>query len=347
MNIQPQYMHRCLQLAALGNGFVAPNPLVGAVLVHNNRIIGEGWHKRYGEAHAEVICLESVAPEDRQLIPESSLYVSLEPCAHFGKTPPCAHRIVKEGIKQVIVGIGDPFKRVNGKGIEILREAGVAVMVGLLEKECRWQNRRFFTFHEKKRPYIHLKWAETSDGFMGSGHSGRLIITHPLASRWVHRWRSEEAAIMAGTETARLDNPSLNNRYWWGAQPLRVVPDRSLELPQNLTLFNDGGAVMILNAAKEELTGSVQFKRVQGLETGDPHKIIQALFEANIQSVLIEGGARLLNSFIQAGLWDEAHIIKNTRMVQGSGLKAPLLPGGLHKETRVLQQDRMDWVINS
>lgn len=341
------YMYRCLQLAAIGSGFVAPNPLVGAVLVHEGRIIGEGWHQKYGEAHAEVNCLQSVGAENKDLIPESTMYVSLEPCAHFGKTPPCANRILTEGIKKVVVGIRDPFEQVNGKGIEILRKAGVEVMTGVLEEECRWQNRRFFTFHEKKRPYVHLKWAETSDGFIGSGTDERLMITGALSARMVHKWRSEEAAILVGTQTALLDNPTLNNRFWGGAQPLRVVTDRNLVLPRTLNLFSDGAPTLVLNSKMENRVGAVHYKKVAGLETRDPQIILQALYEENIQSVLIEGGAALLNSFIKAGLWDEVHLLRNTKLIAGKGIRGPITPTGRLLETTVLENDRIEWMVNS
>ena len=340
-------MHRCLQLAALGSGFVAPNPLVGAVLVHGGRIIGEGWHKQYGQAHAEVNCLESVKEQDRNLIRESTMYVSLEPCAHFGKTPPCANRILTEGIKKVVVGVRDPFEQVNGKGIEIHRNAGVEVIDGVLEEECRWQNRRFFTFHTKKRPYVHLKWAETADGFIGSGSKERLMITGTLSARMVHRWRSEEAAIMVGTQTAQLDNPSLNNRFWGGSQPLRVVTDRDLVLPRTLNLFSDGAPTLVLNSEMENRVGAVHFKKMDGLETRDPKIILQALYEENIQSVLIEGGAAMLNSFIKAGLWDEVHLLRNTKLVAGKGIKGPETPKGKILETQMLGNDRIEWMVNS
>jgi diaminohydroxyphosphoribosylaminopyrimidine deaminase/5-amino-6-(5-phosphoribosylamino)uracil reductase len=347
MEVQDIYMHRCLQLAALGSGFVAPNPLVGAVLVYEGRMIGEGWHQKYGEAHAEVNCLNSVTQAERHLIPDSTLFVSLEPCAHFGKTPPCANRILQEGIKKVVVGARDPFEKVNGKGIEILQNAGVEVVTGVLEKECRWQNRRFFTFHEKQRPYIHLKWAETADGFMGSAGNERLMITEVLTGRMVHKWRSEEAAIMVGTQTALLDNPSLNNRFWSGAQPLRIVVDGKLILPQNLNLLSDGTPTLVLNGLKESREGNLHYKKVEGLQTHDPKVILQALFEENIQSVLIEGGAALLTSFLETGLWDEVHLLRNTTLVALEGIKAPAMPKGKLLETRVLRSDRIEWIVNS
>lgn len=347
MDVHEMYMHRCLQLAAPGSGFAAPNPLVGAVLVHEDRIIGEGLHEKYGRAHAEVNCLNSVKEADRHLIPDSTLYVSLEPCAHFGKTPPCANRILQEGIKKVVVGVRDPFEQVNGKGIEILINAGVVVTVGVLEAECRMQNRRFFTFHEKSRPYVHLKWAQTADGFMAAGSETRLKISGPVADRFVHRLRAEEMAIMVGTQTALLDNPQLNNRLWSGPQPLRVVVDRQLRLPATAALLSDGGKTLVLNGIKDEIAGVIHYKKVNGLEARNPAVILKALFDEKIQGVLIEGGADFLQSFLQAGQWDEAHVLTNTKLMAGKGIKAPVLPNGRRVAAMVLQNDRIEWILNN
>ena len=353
-----QYMHRCLQLASLGEGFVAPNPMVGSVLVYRNRIIGEGWHRLYGGAHAEVNCLESVADADKPLIPESTIYVSLEPCAHFGKTPPCANRIVAEGIKKAVVGAIDPFAEVAGRGVSILEQAGVETVVGVLEKECRYQNRRFFTFHNCQRPYIHLKWAKTADGFISGRGGQRLQITGPLANRLVHKWRSEEAAIMVGTKTAETDNPQLNNRYWPGRQPVRVVVDAGLRLPGYLKLFTDGGDTMVLYEDEGGMglvgrrpnhfseNGPVNLVGVKGLLGHNPAVICRALYSLNIQSVFIEGGAALLNSFLRAGLWDEAHILTGTKVMSGGGVKAPVSPNGAMKEKFYLESDLIEGVIN-
>ena len=253
-------MHRCLELAGHGSGYVSPNPMVGAVLVHSGRIIGEGYHQRYGQAHAEVNCIDSVSETDRRLIGESTLYVSLEPCAHFGKTPPCTDLIIKHKIPKCVVGCRDPFKEVDGKGIEKLRAAGVHVEVGVLEKECKELNKRFFTFHTEHRPYIILKWAQTGDGFIAgplnpsaswrrtfedSGETKviqeRLLISNEYSNRLVHKWRSEEASILVGTNTALLDDPELTTRLWTGPSPVRIVLDMNLRLPSSLKMFNDTG----------------------------------------------------------------------------------------------------------
>lgn len=222
------YMQRCLELAAMGAGQVAPNPMVGAVLVHQGRIIGEGYHRQYGQAHAEVNCVNSVAEEERSLIPLATMYVSLEPCAHHGKTPPCADLIVAQGIKQVVIGCMDTFSAVAGKGIEKLEKAGIKVETGVLEAECRQINRRFFTFHEQQRPYIVLKWAQSRNGLVAGAGGVPVRISNKYSDRLVHKWRSEEMGILAGTRTAINDNPRLNNRLWTGKDPVRIIIDLSL-----------------------------------------------------------------------------------------------------------------------
>ena len=231
-------MHRCLELAQLAAGNTAPNPMVGSVLVHNDKIIGEGYHQVYGQAHAEVNCISSVKPEHQGLIPQSTIYVSLEPCAHFGKTPPCADLIIKHQIPKVVVGCRDPFVQVNGKGIEKLQAAGIEVTVGVLEKECKELNKRFFTFHTEHRPYIILKWAQTADLKIAAEDYGRVLISNAQSNRIVHKWRSEEMAILVGTNTALFDDPELNTRLWPGGHPIRLVVDMNLRLPSSLKLFN-------------------------------------------------------------------------------------------------------------
>ncbi len=340
------YMERSLQLAALGAGFVAPNPLVGAVLVYNHRIIGEGWHKVYGGPHAEINCLQSVVEESRHLIKESTLYVTLEPCAHYGKTPPCALRIVEEGIKKVVIGTRDPFPEVNGKGIEILRQAGVEITVGVLEDACRWQNRRFFTFHEKKRPYIHLKWALTADGFMSAGKDERLKISSPFSDRLVHKWRSEEAAIMVGTQTALLDKPMLNNRLWSGAQPVRILIDRNLKISGSYLESLTGSTVIILNDQKDETTGNIRWVKIDFENSPDVNRILKQLYDVKLQSVFIEGGPALLQSFLQQNCWDEVHMITNSRLLAGSGLAAPAKPMGQVLVQQKMDTDFIEWIVN-
>jgi len=326
MPTNEQYMQRCLELALKGAGNVAPNPMVGAVLVHDNRIIGEGWHQQYGGPHAEVNCIASVKPDDQSLIAASTMYVSLEPCAHFGKTPPCSNLIIEKQIPKVVIGCRDPFPEVNGKGVERLQSAGVEVVIPVLEKECRDLNKRFFTYNQEQRPYIILKWAQTADGFIGSTDHNRLLISNEFSNRLVHQWRSEEIAIMVGTNTALLDNPKLTNRYGNGPQPVRVVVDRTLRLPDTLQLFQPGLKTIILNDMKEGIVDHLHY--VQLSKGGQPvQQIAAALHRENIQSVLIEGGAALLQSFIDAGLWDEVRIITNTQLQVQEGVKAPVMRG--------------------
>ncbi len=328
------YMHRCLELAQLGNGTVAPNPMVGAVLVNNN-IIGEGYHQRYGEAHAEVNCINSVKKEHQHLIHGSTMYVSLEPCAHFGKTPPCADLIIQKKILKVVIGCRDPFVQVNGKGIEKLQAAGVEVILGILEEPCREVNKRFFTFHTKHRPYITLKWAQTADHKIANKGYGRLLITNSQTNRIVHKWRSEEMAIIVGTNTALLDDPELTTRLWPGKNPIRIVVDMNLRLPPSLKLFDGKTATIVFNSRKHTIE-DVKISPIQNgvhyyqvtEDVSLVHQMLNALYAMSIQSVLVEGGTRLLQSFIDEGLWDEARVISNKQLIADDGLPAPFLNSG-------------------
>lgn len=321
MTTDETYMQRCLQLAALGAGRVAPNPMVGAVLVYANRIIGEGYHEQYGQAHAEVNCVTSVRDEDRPLIPESTMYVSLEPCAHFGKTPPCANRLISEKVKRVVIACSDPFAAVNGRGVEKLEQAGIAVTTGVLENEALTLNKRFFTFHRHQRPYVMLKWAQSSDGFLSkTGEATK--ISGPVANRLVHRWRSEEASIMIGSQTAIIDNPQLNNRHWTGPLPVRIVLDSSLRIPASHHVLDGSQPTLIFNQVKNDCEGKNEFIKV---EKGPQQlkQVLAQMHQRGLLSVMVEGGALLLQSFITAGLWDEAKIITNPNLVIGEGVKAP------------------------
>jgi diaminohydroxyphosphoribosylaminopyrimidine deaminase/5-amino-6-(5-phosphoribosylamino)uracil reductase len=317
-------MHRCIELAKLGAGYVAPNPMVGAVLVHEDEIIGEGRHQQYGGPHAEVNCINSVKQEDRHLISSSTLYVSLEPCSHFGKTPPCSDLIIKHKIKKVIIGCRDPFKEVDGKGIEKLRAAGIEVRVGILEKDCKELNKRFMLFNTKHRPYIVLKWAETVDGKIANDSSERLFISNELTNRLVHKWRSEEASILVGTNTALSDDPELTARNWQGPSPVRLVVDMDLRLPQSLKLFDQKQPTIVFNKIKHEEQDQLIYYQVTE-DVNLIHQIVNALYQLKIQSVLVEGGAKLLQSFIDADYWDEARVITNEKLIINSGLNAPVL----------------------
>lgn len=319
------YMRRCLELAKHGAGYVAPNPMVGALLVHEDRIIGEGWHREYGKAHAEVNCLASVKEEDRYLVSQSAMYVSLEPCAHTGKTPPCADLLIRNKIPQVVIGCRDPFPEVNGKGIEKLQAAGIKVTVGVLEEACKQLNKRFFTFHEQQRPYVILKWAETADGFIAPGAqtaNKRLRISNEYTDKMVHQWRSEEAAILVGTNTALLDDPQLTNRWWPGPTPQRLVLDMNLRLPEKLHLFDKTVPTIVFNGLKQAEENNLVYFKLD--KDGDlVQQLVKALYELRIQSVLVEGGARLLQSFIRTGIWDEIRVITNNELNIGQGIAAP------------------------
>jgi diaminohydroxyphosphoribosylaminopyrimidine deaminase/5-amino-6-(5-phosphoribosylamino)uracil reductase len=317
-------MQRCLQLASLGAGNVAPNPMVGAVLVNNGSIIGEGYHQQYGKAHAEVNCINSVAEQNKHLIANSTLYVSLEPCAHFGKTPPCADLIIEYKIPTVVIGCSDQYHEVNGKGIAKLKAAGIHVIKGILEEEAKAINKRFFTFHQQKRPYIILKWAQSKDHTIANTDFSSIQISNDYSNRLVHKWRSEEAAIMVGTHTALYDNPSLTTRLWQGKNPIRVVIDKKLQLPVTHKLFSGEAKTLIFNNIKNEVVEMIEYCKIDELQPAIP-QILYHLHQQNIQSILVEGGAILLRSFIDCGLWDEARIITNTKMIVGKGIAAPLL----------------------
>lgn len=345
MTIDEQYMYRCIALAQKGAGNVAPNPMVGAVLVHGDVIIGEGYHQAYGQAHAEVNCISAVKPGDRDKISKSVLYVSLEPCAHFGKTPPCADLIIANAIPEVVIGCRDPFKEVNGKGIEKLEFAGVKVVLGVLEKECKELNKRFFTFHQQHRPFIILKWAQTADKKIASESSSRLMISNEHSNRLVHKWRTEEASILVGTNTALLDDPELNARHWAGPSPVRLVVDMDLSLPTSLKIFNNRQKTIIFNTIRHEEAGHLIYYQVTQ-DVSVVHQIVNALYQMKIQSVLVEGGARLLQSFIDEGLWDEARIITNEQLTIGKGLAAPELgSNGINQESRI-QNDTIGIYVN-
>ena len=317
-------MHRCLELARLGAGHVAPNPMVGAVLVYEDHIIGEGYHQLYGKAHAEVNCIASVKPEDTHLIPFSTIYVSLEPCAHHGKTPPCADLIIEKRIPRVVIGCRDPYPQVDGRGIEKLLAAGITVEQGVLEKECTRLNKRFFHFQTQHRPYIILKWARTANGRIANSAPPRLLISNEITNRLIHRWRSEEASILVGPRTALLDDPALTARLWTGPDPIRLVLDKDLELPQTLQLFNGKVRTIVFNNHKHEEHGPIQYYQLS-TDSSLIHQLVQALHQLKIQSVLVEGGARMLQSFIDEDHWDEARVITNNDLEIPAGLPAPEL----------------------
>jgi len=316
-------MRRCLDLAQNGRGFVAPNPMVGSVIVADDRIIGEAWHHAFGGAHAEVEALSVVRSEDLSLLKIATLYVNLEPCVHQGNTPPCADRIIREGIPRVVIANTDPDPRVAAKGIDRLRQAGIEVTTGILEKNGIELNRHFFTFHQLKRPYITLKWAQTADGFI-SRSGEKTAISGEVALRYTHQLRASHAAILVGTNTALTDDPSLTVRFAEGSQPVRLLIDRELRVPLHFRLFSGEGKIIVFNALKSGEEGNISYVQLP-FDPTLPTKIMQHLYAMKIQSVLVEGGAFTLQQFIDAGLWDEAFVYRST-IVLVEGVKAPALP---------------------
>lgn len=317
-------MQRALDLAQLSRGSVSPNPLVGCVIVHNNIIIGEGRHEKYGEAHAEVNAVASV--KDQTLLRQSTVYVNLEPCSHFGKTPPCADMLVKYQVKKVVIANIDPNPLVSGKGIQKLKDAGIEVITNVLEAKGRELNKRFFTFIEKKRPYIILKWAETADGFIARENFDSKWISNEHSRQLVHKWRSEEDAVLVGTGTALHDNPALTVRDWSGRNPTRIVIDRYGRLPQTLSLFDGQQQTLCYTILKTETQKNLEFVKLN--ESSFQQSLVSDLFKRNIQSVLIEGGATTLQQFINNGLWDEARVFTSDQEF-GSGITAPQFTGNL------------------
>ncbi len=317
-------MRRCFELAKLGAGNVAPNPMVGAVLVYNERIIGEGYHQQYGQAHAEVNCINSVPEAFSHLVECATLYVSLEPCAHFGKTPPCVNLIIEKKIPVVVIACRDNFEQVDGKGIRQLQLAGINVITPFLEKEAQELNKRFFTFHSRQRPYVILKWAQTANGMIASANKTRLLISNEITNREVHKWRSLEASILVGTNTALMDDPSLTNRLWTGNNPVRLVIDKALKVPSTLHLLDGKVKTIVFNVHQQSDNGPVLYYKISKEKSG-LGEILKILYQLGIQSVLVEGGASLLQSFIDENYWDEARVITNTGLQIAKGLRGPQL----------------------
>lgn len=316
------YMQRCLDLAAKGLVAAMPNPSVGAVVVYKDTIIGEGFTSAYGGSHAEVNAINNVL--DKAMLSEATLYVSLEPCNHFGKTPPCSDLIVKSKIPKVVVGCVDPFSEVSGKGIEKLKANGIDVTVGVFENECRESHKRFFTFHTKKRPFIILKWAESQDGFISPkirNSQKPVWLTNVYSRQLVHKLRSEEMAILVGTQTVLADNPALNTRDWFGKNPIRIYIDRNHKIPDDVSLKDGQIPTICFTAYPKEKVANLDFEVID-FEGNIPFQICKALFKRNIQSVIIEGGAFTLTQFIEADLWDEAMVFKS-QVLLNEGIKAP------------------------
>ncbi|MFV0289304.1 MAG: bifunctional diaminohydroxyphosphoribosylaminopyrimidine deaminase/5-amino-6-(5-phosphoribosylamino)uracil reductase RibD [Mangrovibacterium sp.] len=324
MSTNEKYMRRCVELAQLGAGNVSPNPMVGAVIVFNDQIIGEGYHRKYGESHAEVHAINAV--QNKESLKHSTIFVSLEPCAHYGKTPPCAELIIKSEIPRVVIGSIDPFAKVAGKGIEMLRAHGVDVIVGVEKDLCDELNRSFFTFHRLKRPHIILKWAQTLDGFIDRDRSNPELglptwISNEHSRTLVHKQRTEVDAILIGTNTAFKDNPSLTVRDWSGKQPLRLVIDKNNRLPENLNIKSGDAQTIIFTNVQANDSELVQYVRLNFNQNIIP-QMLQWMFQHDIQSVVVEGGNVLLSSFIAANQWDEAHVYIGNNWF-GAGVKAP------------------------
>lgn len=332
-------MQRAFELAALGKGSASPNPLVGSVVVHNGKIIGEGWHRRFGEAHAEVNAIHDV--EDKTLLPQSTVYVNLEPCSHFGKTPPCADMLIKHRVQKVVVANLDSNPQVAGEGIKRLRASGTEVITGILEAEGRELNKRFFTFIENQRPYIILKWAQTADGFVARENYESKWISNEYARQLTHRWRAEEDAVLVGTRTAMHDDPKLNVRDWTGRDPVRVVIDRFLRLSSKLKIFDRSQSTICYNLLRHEEHSNLLLVRLD--ENDFVMNLVKDLYKQKIQSVLIEGGPQTLSLFIAAELWDEARIFTSGKFFD-KGIRSPKLEGKVIREEKIMN-DTLKWMV--
>lgn len=342
MTFHETIMNRCLEIAYNAFGQTTPNPMVGCVLVFENKIIGEGYHQKAGEAHAEINAINSV--ENKNLIPLSTLYVSLEPCSHYGKTPPCCERIVQEGIKKVVVGTIDTSADVNGKGISFLQQNNVEVVAPLLNDACRTLNSRFFTFHEKHRPYIILKWAQSADGFIAPENAQQqYAISNTFSKTLSHKWRTEEQAILVGTKTAIVDNPQLNARLWKGKDPIRIVIDKNLDVPTSHHLLDGSVKTILINQKKETIENNIDYVKLN-FQENPATQILKVLYQFKIQSVIIEGGTQTLQYFIQSNLWDEARVF-SAAIPLIRGIKAPEISIS-HSKITTIEDDTLKIFYN-
>jgi len=330
------FMLRAIELARNGAGKVSPNPMVGCVIVHDDKIIGEGWHKQFGEAHAEVNAVDSVI--DKKILKNATAYVTLEPCSHHGKTPPCADLLIRHGVKKVVVSNTDPNPLVGGEGIQKLKSAGVEVETGISEAEGRELNKRFFTFINKKRPFVILKWAQTLDGFVARENFDSKWISNEYSRQLVHKWRAEEDAILVGYNTAAYDNPRLNVRDWNGNNPLRIVIDKNLKLDAGLHLFDGSQSTVCYNLLKHEQRTNLSFVKLP--EENMIRRILNDLYERNIQSVIVEGGAQTIGNFLTTDLWDEARVF-TSKTVFGTGIRAPRV-SGTHLSSELIAEDELN-----
>jgi len=339
MTPEELFMQRALELAQLGIGYVSPNPRVGCVIVHDNKIIGEGWHQKFGEPHAEVNAINAV--KDQSLLKECTVFVNLEPCSHFGKTPPCVDLLIERQVKKVVISNLDANPLVGGQGIKKLKDAGIETVTGVLEQAGREFNKRFFTFVEHQRPYLILKWAQTSDGFMAQKNFESKWISNEFSRQFAHRWRSEEDAVLVGTRTTAHDNPSLTVRDWTGRNPTRIVIDRFLRLDDHLRVFDKKEKTICYNVLKHEEHKNLLLVRIE--ESSFLQELVHDLYKKNIQSVIVEGGAQTLQMFMAANLWDEARVFTSSRAF-GDGIKSPALQGKL-AEHQDIESDRLQYFV--
>jgi diaminohydroxyphosphoribosylaminopyrimidine deaminase/5-amino-6-(5-phosphoribosylamino)uracil reductase len=336
VKIIEKYMMRCIELANNGLGITYPNPLVGSVIVYNDTIIGEGWHRKAGMPHAEVNAIQSVS--DPSLLKDATIYVSLEPCSHFGKTPPCADLIIENGIENVVIGSLDPNPKVAGKGIKKLKDAGCNVVEGVLKSDCDDINKRFFNYHIHKKPYIILKWAQTQDGFIAPEkrkNNNPVWITNKHSRQLVHKWRAEEQAILVGTQTVLDDNPSLTTRDWQGKSPIRIVLDRSIKIPTESSVLDGSVQTIIITEKQTKNLENISFEAIN-FSKDISSQICDLLYRYKIQSVIIEGGANTLQTFIDANLWDEARVFTGNSVFK-KGTKAPILIGKTNSEEKIME----------
>lgn len=342
------YIKRCLELAALAIGNVSPNPMVGCVIVLNDKIIGEGYHQQYGKPHAEPNAVQAVfdrfGEKAHEILKEATVYVNLEPCAHFGKTPPCADLLIKHQVKKVVIGNRDPFSGVDGKGIEKLQSAGIMVISGVLDQLCKNFNRRFFTRIQKQRPFIILKWAETANGYFATKDGHQKWISGALAKRLAHQWRTEEDAILIGKQTAVMDNPRLTAREWPGKNPIRLVIDKNLQVPLNNHIYDKEAKTIIFNEIKTDATGNIHYIQMEDMHFYLAQKIAFQLYLMDIQSVIIEGGANILKQFLEANIWDEARIFSSSNSWD-SGIPSPVINGKLTEQIQ-LKEDKLSIYLN-
>lgn len=334
-----RYMQRCLDLAILGAGTVSPNPMVGAVILHEGFIIGEGYTSPYGGSHAEVNAVQDAysrwgETEAKQRFRTATMYVSLEPCAHYGKTPPCADMLAELQFECVVIGCLDPFAKVNGQGLERLKQAGIATRVGVLERQCREMNKRFFTRTVQQRPYVILKWAQTADGFFSPEKAAQQWISNKASKQLVHKWRSEEDAILVGTATAMIDDPALTTRLWTGKNPKRILIDKDLRVPADAKIFNDEAETIVFNAHQTDWQKNRKLIALENFDLYLPQQLMYQLYLMDVSSVLIEGGAKTLQSFIDTGMWDEARVFVSPNQ-QGQGKPAPNLTAGVDAVQKV------------